>query len=457
MARRVSRREFIGAAAGTAALAGSHRAESAAPARQPNILFILADDLGYGDLSCYGRPDYKTPVLDALAKEGLRFTSAYAAAPVCTPTRCAYITGRYPQRLPVGLEEPLRNASPPDAGLPPDHPTIASLLKQAGYDTSLVGKWHLGWRPEFGPNRHGFDEFFGILSGAADYFTHRAGDAPPGSPSSDSVADLWENLTPIDRAGYLTDLLSEKAVEIIARPHARPFFLSLQYTAPHSPWEGPDDAAMAHGAHGRGPMVAGGSRAIYGSMMRSMDAGIGRVLAALKRAKIERSTLVIFTSDNGGERYSYNWPFSFQKMSLYEGGTRVPAIVRWTGVVPPGRITDQAAITMDWTATILDAAGAAADPSYPLDGESLLAVCTGRRAAYDRTLFWRTIARAAARDGNWKYLADEEGEHLFDLVVDPGEKDDRRRAEPGRFDRLKQQYLDWNGRMLPRPAFSSLQ
>jgi arylsulfatase A-like enzyme len=451
---RVTRREFIGTA-GTAALAGSRRI-AAAPARRPNVLFILADDLGYGDLSCYGRPDYKTPVLDALTKEGLRFTSAYAAAPVCTPTRCAYITGRYPQRLPVGLEEPLRPESPPDAGLPPDHPTVASLLKQSGYDTSLVGKWHLGWKPEFGPNRHGFDEFFGILSGAADYFTHRASEIP-GSTSRDGVPDLWDNFTPVERAGYLTDLLSDKAIQVIGRPHTRPFFLSLQYTAPHSPWEGPEDAAIGHGTHGPGPMVAGGSRAIYASMMRSMDAGIGRVLAALKRAKLERDTLVIFTSDNGGERYSYNWPFSFQKGFLYEGGTRVPAIVRWTGTVPAGRVTDQPAITMDWTATILDAAGAPADPSYPLDGESLLSVCTGERAAYDRTLFWRTISRAAARDGRWKYLADHDGEYLFELIDDPGEKNNRRSAEPARFDRLKRQYLDWNARMLPRPAPASLE
>jgi arylsulfatase A-like enzyme len=449
MARKVSRREFIEAAAGAAALAGSGRTASAAPPRRPHILFILADDLGYGDLSCYGRPDYKTPVVDRLAKEGIRFTSAYAAAPVCTPTRCAYITGRYPQRLPVGLEEPLRAASPPDTGLPPGHPTIASLLKQNGYETSLVGKWHLGWKPEFGPNRHGFDEFFGILSGAADYFTHRASDAgatPGGAP------DLWENLAPVERAGYLTDLLSEKAVDIIARPHARPFFLSLQYTAPHSPWEGPADAAIGHTTHGPGPMVAGGSRVIYGSMMTSMDAGIGRVLAALKRARLERDTLVIFTSDNGGERYSYNWPFSFQKGFLHEGGTRVPAIVRWPGVVPAGRTTEQAAITMDWTTTILAVTGTAADASYPLDGENLMPVCTGERAAYDRTLFWRTIARAAARDGRWKYVADRDGEYLFDLIVDPGEKDNRRLGEPARFDRLKQQYLDWNAGMLPRPA-----
>src|SRR5438552_14438658 len=182
MRQTLTRREFLESAIATTAFAAG-ATPSAAPAR-PHVVFILADDLGYGDLSCYGRPDYRTPVLDGLARQGVKFMSSYAAAPVCTPTRCSYVTGRYPQRLPVGLEEPLTVRSPADVGLPPAHPTIASLLKSNGYDTSLVGKWHLGWKPEFGPNRHGFDEFFGILSGAADYFTHHAADAPGGAASS---------------------------------------------------------------------------------------------------------------------------------------------------------------------------------------------------------------------------------------------------------------------------------
>ena len=169
-------------------------------------------------------------------------------------------------------------------------------------------------------------------------------------------------------------------------------------------------------------MIDGGSRKIYASMMKSMDAGIGRVLKALERAKLERDTLVIFTSDNGGERYSYNWPFSFQKMYLFEGGTRVPAIVRWPGVIPAGRVTEQAAITMDWTATILAATGTAPDPSYPLDGENLMPVCTGERGLYDRSLFWRIATHAAARVGQWKYLQDEEGEYLFDLSTDAAKR-----------------------------------
>src|SRR5262245_13079250 len=256
MAGHLTRREFINATAtATAAAAMGRRADGAA---RPNLLFILADDLGYGDLSCYGRPDYKTPVLDGLARKGLRFTSAYAAAAVCTPTRCALATGRYPQRLEVGLREPLKDRQTEiDIGLPANHPTVASRLKDAGYATALIGKWHLGWKPEFGPNRHGYDEFFGILSGAADYFTHS------GHP--------WENLTPVDRVGYLTDLLSDRAVDYVKRSHDRPFFLSLHYTAPHAPWEGPEDAAIGHEAHGDGPMTNGGSLKIYSSMMKSMD------------------------------------------------------------------------------------------------------------------------------------------------------------------------------------------
>jgi arylsulfatase A-like enzyme len=454
MPRQVTRREFLGTAVATTAIAGGSRGASAAPARRPNVLFILADDMGYGDLSCYGRPDYKTPVLDGLAKQGIKFTDNYAAAPVCTPTRCAYITGRYPQRLPVGLEEPLKASSPDDVGLPPGHPTVASLLKGNGYDTSLVGKWHLGWKPEFGPNRHGFDEFFGILSGAADYFTHKASDGHGGARGPGGAPDLWADLTPIERTGYLTDLLSDKAVEIIGRPRTKPLFLSLQYNAPHSPWEGPEDAAIGHTEHGPGPMVEGGSPKIYASMMKSMDAGIGRVLEALQRAGLERDTLVIFTSDNGGERYSYNWPFSFQKMYLFEGGTRVPAIARWPGTIPAGQVTDQAAITMDWTATILAVTGTAPDPAYPLDGENLMPVCTGERAVHDRALFWRITGFDAARVGRWKYLKDEDGEHLFDLSTDPGEKADRRGRDAATFDRIKLQYLAWSAQMLPMPARS---
>jgi arylsulfatase A-like enzyme len=414
--------------------------------RRPNVLFILADDLGYGDLSCYGRPDYKTPVLDRLAAEGLKFTSNYAAAPVCTPTRCGFITGRYPQRLAVGLEEPLTSSSPV-VGLPPGHATIGTQMRAAGYATALIGKWHLGWQPEFNPVRHGFDEFFGVLSGAVDYFTHAAADRATegGAPGP----DLWENETRIERSGYLTDLLTERAIEYVSRKRDKPFFLSLQYTAPHSPWDGPGDASVDHTDHGPGAMAAGGSLAAYAAIMQSLDSNIGRVLAALKRAGLERETLVVFTSDNGGERYSYNWPFSGAKFALNEGGTRVPAIARWPGVTPANAVTDQPAITMDWTATFLAVAGAGQDPAYPLDGETLLPTLRGERAVHERALFWRTKTSGSARIGRWKYLRDSSGEHLFDLVVDPGEKAEMKAKHADELARLKARYDEWTAMMLP--------
>jgi arylsulfatase A-like enzyme len=432
--KRVTRREFIGAALGAAALSGA----SAAATVRPNVLFILADDLGYGDLSCYGRPEYKTPALDNLAKQGMKFTDNYASAPVCTPTRTAYITGRYPHRLAVGLEEPLGDANM-QLGIPPEHPTIATLLKTVDYDTALIGKWHLGNLPEFGPNRHGFDEFYGINGAGADYFTHK---------NTAGRFDLYENLEPSKDEGYLTDLFTERAIRFIARKRNRPFFLSLQYNAPHWPWDGPNDQAVDHNHR---PMTDGGSLTTYAEMVKSMDAGIGRVLKALASSGLERNTLVIFTSDNGGERYSYNWPFSFQKLNLWEGGIRVPAIARWPGTVPAGKITSQVAITMDWTATIVALAGAKADPQYPLEGEDLMPVLRGAQPR-DRTLFWRLRTQDAGRMGKWKYLREGTNEHLFDLSVDPGEKAELKSKHPDVFEKIQAEYKKWNAQMLPNPT-----
>jgi arylsulfatase A-like enzyme len=458
----LTRRDFVAAAlasgaalstlgAGVASAQAPSRAPSGVPGHErPNVLFILADDLGYGDLSCYGRPDYKTPVLDRLATQGLKFTSNYGAAPVCTPTRCGFITGRYPQRLAVGLEEPLTRNSPP-VGLPLGVATIGTQLRAAGYATALIGKWHLGWQPEFNPVRHGFDEFFGMLSGAVDYFTHAAADRAT-TENGPPAPDLWENETRVERKGYLTDVLTDRAIEYLTRKHDKPFFLSLQYNAPHSPWEGPGDAGLDHTDHGPGPMTAGGSPAAYAAIMQSLDSNVGRVLAALRRTGLERNTLVVFTSDNGGERFSYNWPFSGEKFGLHEGGTRVPAIVRWSGVTPANAVTDQPAITMDWTATILAVAGAVQDPAYPLDGESLLPTLRGERAVHERPLFWRTKTSASARIGQWKYLRDAAGEHLFDLSVDPGERAEMKSKHADVLARLKSRYDEWAAQMLPVPT-----
>jgi arylsulfatase A-like enzyme len=446
----ISRRSFLQTSLAAAASYALPRF-GAAKGRPPNILFILADDLGYGDLSCYGRPDYRTARLDRLAREGLRFTSNYTAAAVCTPTRVALMTGRYPARLPIGLVEPLRYGDE-SVGLPPEHPTPASLLKGAGYETALIGKWHLGYLPEHGPIRHGFDEFYGILSGGVDYFNHRE----PGGK-----LDLHEGNVTVDQAGYMTDLLTDRAVQYVRRRHPAPFYLALHYTAPHWPWEGPGDTAASRHYRTVADTVKnrfvngyadGGSFRVFAAMVQRMDEGIGRVLAALEDTGQERDTFVIFTSDNGGERYSYNWPASDSKVSLYDGGIRVPAIVRWPGRVPAGGTTDQTVITMDWTATLLALGGATADPRYPLDGVDLLPLLQGRPAQVDRTLFWRTLEQDAARRGAWKYLRTGKDELLFDIPNDPGERADLAAYQPEKLVQLRKQFQEWNARMLPRPA-----
>lgn len=445
----LSRREFIGAtvtaAASTAVITGA-----VPPKPPPNILFILADDLGWGDLSCYGRPDYQTPNLDKLAHQGIRFTNAYSAAPVCTPTRVGFHTGRYPARLPVGLEEPIheRTALSPQElrtlGIPLEHPTVSSLIKSAGYSTALVGKWHLGYLPQFGPRKSGFDEFYGNMSGAVDHFTHR---------DMTNNLDFYEDEVPVEKIGYMTDLLTQRAVEYVRRPHKKPFYLSLHYTAPHWPWEGPKDLAFSQ-AMKYGPVGfrTGGSIKIYAEMMKSMDAGIGRVLDALKASGLDRNTLVIFTSDNGGERFSYNWPFRGQKMDLFEGGVRVPAIVRWPGVTAPGGVSDQPNITMDWTATMIAAAGNKPDPKYPLDGQDLTDVLKGRKPIHDRTFFWRTFRQGAMRSGKWKYLRDGKNEFLFDLSVDEREQADFKDSHPEILERLRSEFTKWESEMQRYPA-----
>jgi arylsulfatase A-like enzyme len=448
----ITRREFVGAALAGAAIASKLTLSQVPP--RPNMLFILADDMGYGDLSCYGRPDYQTPNLDRLATQGVRLLNAYSASPVCTPTRCAFITGRYPARTRVGLEEPLTERGDLGdkvltLGLPPEHPTIASLLKRNGYETALIGKWHLGYLPNFGPLQSGFEEFFGIMSGAADFFTHKdmRGDL-----------DFYEGKVPVERIGYTTDMLTRRAVDYISRRGrgqggARPFYLSLHYTAPHWPWEGPDDQKVSD-ALGRGydGFTGGGSLKTYAKMMKSLDDGIGQVLQALARTGLTRNTLVIFTSDNGGERFSYDWPFTGQKFSLWEGGIRVPAIVRWPGVVPPGRISHQAAITMDWTATMLALGNAKPDPAYPLDGDDLLPVIRSSQPVYERTFFWRTSTQDAVVKGRWKYLKDGARESLFDLSVDERERADFRAQNPTMFTQLKDRFKNWESTVLPRPA-----
>jgi len=410
----------------------------------PNILFIMADDLGYGDLSCYGRQEYQTPALDGLAAQGMRLTHAYANSAVCTATRVALMTGRYQYRLPIGLEEPLQSAR---TGLPPDHPTLPSLLRDAGYHTALVGKWHLGELPEYCPLKSGFAEFWGIRGGGVDYFTHEL----------DGVGDLWDGTENIQRTGYLTDLLGKRAVKVLEEraKAGQPFFLNLNFTAPHWPWEGPEDEAESARLAARpGPMPIlhydGGSMETYAAMMRSLDENCALVLAALDRLGLAGNTIVVFTSDNGGERFSHNWPFTGRKTELLEGGLRVPAILRWPGVVAPGRESDAVMITQDWLPTFLAAAGTAPDPAFPGDGVDIGPVLRGGTLA-PRTLFWRFAYRAqkAARRGAHKFLEIGGNAFLFDVVADPLERANLRMREPAVFAALEAEWAAWNAGMLP--------
>ena len=441
----LDRRSFLAvAASGAGALGlGAHSPTARFPGGRrapPNLVLINADDLGYGDLSGYGRADYETPTLDRLAAEGTRLTQAYAIAPICTPTRVGLMTGRYPARLRVGLQEPLTGSAADRAlGLPPSHPTLSSLLKRAGYTTALLGKWHLGVLPEFHPNRHGFDHFFGPLGGAVDYAAHRN---PAGAH------DLYRNGEPVQVDGYLTDLIADEAVHFI-RQRREPFFLSHQGTAPHWPWQRRGDPPVAPDQDG---LLRVGPEDRFPDMVRALDEAVARVLAALDETGLAANTLVVFTSDNGGEEHSCMGGLARGKSHLWEGGIRVPAFARWPGVIPAGATTTQVASTIDWTATLLAAAGAAPPPSHPLDGIDLLPVLSGRARPRERTLFWRTAQRtrqAAVRSGGWKYLRDEDGEYLFNLVLDPGERRDRKLDEPRRFEELKAAYATWDREMLP--------
>src|SRR5688500_4715784 len=320
--------------------------------RRPNVVLIMTDDAGYGDFGSYGATDVKTPNLDRLARDGVRFTDFYANAPSCTPTRAGLMTGRYQQR--VALEYPLGMQRPADfsRGLPVTGRSLPQLLRNAGYATALIGKWHLGWKPEYSPIRHGFDYFFGFKSGFIDFYTHTS----PDSPDHD---DLFENDSAVSVDGYMTDLIANRSVRWIEQNSRQPFFIDVACNAPHCPYQVPDKPSVARdSARHLGPFDDSTStRADYVAMIERVDQGVGRILATLDRLGLREHTIVIFTNDNGGEWLSRNAPLFNHKMSVFEGGIRVPAIIRWPGRIPAGTMTGQVGITMDLTASILAVAG----------------------------------------------------------------------------------------------------
>ena len=401
---------------------------------RPNVVFVMADDLGYGDLGCYGARDIRTPHLDRLAREGVRLTDCYSAGAVCTPTRVAFLTGRYQQR--VGMEWANYPIGTP--GLPSSETSVARMLKDNGYATAIFGKWHVGGRVEYGPNAHSFDKFFGFLGPNIDFYTHR--EVVPHF----QTPDLFEDTDPVECEGYMTDLITERSVDFIKRQKGAPFFLFVSYNAPHWPFQPPDQQWEA-----RPENRLEGTRKDYASMVERMDQGVGQILQTLADRGLANNTLVIFASDNGGERLSRNAPYFHHKATLWEGGIRVPCIMRWPGQFPAGKTSKQAVITMDLTASILAATQSSAPTGRRLDGVNVLPVLKGEAPLKDRTLFWRIeeqgIVQKAVRQGRWKYILDgiEMLEMLFDLESDPGERHTHFYDHPKRVRELRQALVVW--------------
>ncbi len=440
------------AAAATAAAERPFRARKnpSGTRERPNFLFILGDDLGWADLSSYGSPHIRTPNLDRLAAQGVRFTHAYSGSATCSPTRFSLYTGRYPGRAKGGLAEPIGNRT---QGLDPNHPTLASLLKRAGYDTALIGKWHCGWLPDHSPTKSGWDEFFGNFGGALEYFSKlgQLGDY-----------DLYEGDATYKDLRYYTTILTERAVDYVSRDHDAPWLLNLNFTTPHWPWLGEDDEETAAEIEAKirsGQVLSallhndGGSITKYKEMVENLDAAVGKVLTALRRTGQEDNTVVVFASDNGGERFSYQWPLSGGKGELLEGGIRIPTVLRWPARIDGRQVSDEPVYSPDWTATLLELGGARPDPAYPLDGTSFAGYLLKGEELPERDLFWRVRGNRALRRGKWKYYRDAAGtDHLYDLVADAREQADLAKVRPELLAELKAAWESVDSGLLPYPA-----
>jgi arylsulfatase A-like enzyme len=435
-------------ALGMAAAAPAFGRSLRKPGKQPNIVYIMADDMGHADLGCYGSRNHKTPAIDRLSRRGIRFTQAYANSCVCSPTRTALLTGCYQGRFAIGLEEPVA-FNGHELSLPRNIPTLPGELRKLGYRTSLVGKWHLGEPPASSPLDFGYDYFFGTHSGGTDYFAHAT------TLNGHRLGELYENREKISREGYLTDLIGTVAIDQIRAAHRDrvPFFISMHFTAPHWPWQTPDDAAGASAEKDARDMQNGNVRT-YGRMIESMDANIGSVMRELARLGLDDDTIVMFTSDNGGERFSDSWPLTGMKGELLEGGIRVPLIASWPKGLPVGAVSAQVAMSMDAMPTLLAAAGGPIPQG--MDGISLLPNLLDPARASARDLFWRHKARGqfAVRSGDWKYLRMEGKEFLFNLSADERERADLKSVEPDRLNALRSASESWNARMLGYPENS---
>jgi arylsulfatase A-like enzyme len=407
----------------------------AADAKKPNIVVLLADDLGYGDLGIHGGKDIPTPNLDALAKAGVRATSGYVSGPYCSPTRAGFLTGRYQQRF--GHEfNPGGATKENQIGLSVEETTLPARLKDAGYATALVGKWHLGNAPQFHPQKRGFDEFFGFLGGAHGYF-------PGGNPND----PIQRNGEPVDEQEYLTDAFAREASAFITRKKAEPFFLYLAFNAVHNPQHAKPEHLE------RFKHIADERRRTYAGMLTALDDAVGKVVATLKDNGLEDNTLVFFFSDNGGPAVngSTNTPLNGQKATTWEGGIRVPFFVKWPAKIKAGGVYDQPVIQLDILPTALAAAGAPATSKKPLDGVNLLPYLTGEKtSAPHENLYWRFGQQIALRQGDWKLLkvAGDKQPRLYNLKDDIGETKDLASAQPEKLQKLQAVWDEWNSTLV---------
>ena len=409
-------------------------------ASRPNVVLVMTDDMGWADLSSYGATDIKTPNIDSLGRDGIRLTDFYANGVLCTPTRAGLISGRYQQRY--AMEAALGHAASPsgERGLPATGYSLPQLLKNNGYATALVGKWHLGYKPEYSPRTHGFEYFFGLKSGFHDFYRHNDSNGQP---------DLWENDAPIDAAGYTTDLITERALKFIEQNANRPFFIDVAYNAPHWPYQPPDKPSVARGnaAHLMPSDADTSTRADYVAMVERVDRGVGEILRSLDRLKLAPNTIVVFTNDNGGEWLSNNGPLFNRKWTVWEGGIRVPALIRWPGRIPRGTVSDQVGITMDLTASILAATGTMVPAETRLDGVNLFPIWEGKAPKTERILFWRTNvgghSQKAVRSGDLKLVLDGNHTFVFDIRTDAGERRDLANRRQAVARKLRALLADW--------------
>lgn len=429
-------------------------------AQNPNIILILADDLGYGDLGCYGCTDIKTPNIDKLSTQGVRFTSFYANGPECSPTRTALLTGRYQQRV-GGLEcaigagnvgrynEAIWLSDKKELGLPAEQSTLPLTLQMAGYKTAIIGKWHLGYEKKFRPNMLGFDYSFGPIGYGGDYFYH-VEQVPINQSDFTGEHNLAENGKEVFRNGeYMTELITKIGIDWLKQQNKnRPFFLYLPFTSPHDPYQGPNDKI---GRPLQGSEWTSKSREKYIEMVEAMDKGIGILLSTLEQLNLEQETIILFFSDNGGTKIANNGILSGYKGQVYEGGIRVPCIIRWPGKIAENSLSDQTAISFDLTNSLIKLSGCNIQ-DLKSDGYDIISHITQKRKDFDRSLYWRikrdNKVRKAVRVGDFKYLVELENdtvidEKMFNIKNDPSEQDDLLKIIPKEKERLRKDLFRW--------------